>query len=111
MKTVAMGRALARWLSLVTFSALWSSLAEAQNSPITLVQRSSKDAGTTTSSSLAFPANNTAANWIAVVVRAGRSNQAVTVSDTSRNNYLQAARLDVTVDAPLGDTLAIFYAQ
>ena len=40
--------------------------------PIALVQHAGKDAGTTTSSSLAFPSNNTAGNWIAVAIRAGR---------------------------------------
>src|SRR5262245_17584834 len=101
MKTFGMGCAIA----------LLSLNVNAQSSPIALVQHASKDAGTTTSSSLAFPRNNTAGNWIAVVVRAGRSGQVITVGDTSQNKYLQAATLDVTVDSPSGDTLALFYAQ
>src|SRR5207245_2771644 len=42
---------------------------------IIFVQREGKDAGTTTSSSLAFESNNAAGNWIGVCVRAGLSSQ------------------------------------
>jgi uncharacterized repeat protein (TIGR01451 family) len=111
MKIDVRGRASARWLSLVVFSALCSSHDHAQSSSIALVQHAGKDAGTTTSSSLPFSANNGAGNWIAVVVRTGRSHSVLTVQDTRGNLYRQAAKLDVTVDAPLGSTLAIFYAE
>ncbi|PYX12028.1 MAG: hypothetical protein DMG84_22630, partial [Acidobacteria bacterium] len=77
----------------------------------TLVQHTSKDAGTTTSSSLAFNLNNTTGNWIAVVIRAGRSGQVFTVTDSRRNTYHQAVQFNVTVDGPNGDTLGIFYAE
>jgi IPT/TIG domain len=77
----------------------------------TLVQHASKDAGTTLSSSLAFPLNNTAGNWIAVVIRAGHSGQAFTVSDSRGNTYQQAVALNQTLDTPNGDTLGIFYAE
>jgi len=40
---------------------------------IKLVQHTSKDAGITNSSTLAFPTNNTAGNFIAVIIRAGKS--------------------------------------
>jgi hypothetical protein len=79
--------------------------------PIALVQHTSKDAGTTTASSLAFQSNNTAGNWIAVVVRAGRSGEVFTVSDSLHNAYRMAAQLNVTVDTPNGDTLGLFYAE
>jgi len=72
---------------------------------IVLVQQSGKDAGVTTSSSLAFPSNNTAGNWIAVCVRAGRSGQVVTVTDSRGNTYNTAIQFNVTVDTPNGDTL------
>jgi hypothetical protein len=49
---------------------------------ITLVQHIGKDAGSTTSSSLAFAAANTAGNWIGVAIRAGRSNQVFTIKDS-----------------------------
>jgi IPT/TIG domain/Abnormal spindle-like microcephaly-assoc'd, ASPM-SPD-2-Hydin len=78
---------------------------------ITLVQHASKDAGTTTSSSLAFPSNNTAGNWIAVAIRAGHSGQSFTVKDSNGNTYHQAVQFNVTTDAPNGDTLGVFYAE
>ena len=78
---------------------------------ITLVQHASKDAGTTTSSSLAFPSNNTSGNWIAVAIRAGHSGQSFTVKDSKGNTYHQAIQFNVTTDAPNGDTLGIFYAE
>src|SRR2546430_5693190 len=77
---------------------------------VTLVQHVSTDAGTSTSSSLAFGSNNIQGNWLAVCIRAGHSGQAFTVSDSLGNVYHRAAQLDVTVDTPDGDTLAIFYA-
>ena len=78
---------------------------------IALVQHAGNDAGTVTSSSLMFPSSNTAGNLIAVIVRVGRSNATISVEDTSGNVYRPAASLDVTVDPPYGDTLAIFYAE
>jgi hypothetical protein len=76
--------------------------------PISLVQHAGKDAGTTTSSTLAFPASNTAQNWIAVVIRAGRTGQTFTITDTRGNIYRRAVQLNETVD---GTTVAIFYAE
>ena len=78
---------------------------------VTLVQHVSKDAGTTTSSSLSFVSNNTQGNWLAVCIRAGQSGEAFSVSDSLGNVYRRAAQLDVTVDTPNGDTLAVFYAE
>lgn len=75
---------------------------------IVLVQHTSKDAGTTSSSSLAFNANNAAGNFIAVVIRAGKSGQGFTVSDSRGNVYKQAVLLNMTVDA---DTVGIYYAE
>jgi chitodextrinase len=76
--------------------------------PITLVQHSSKDGGVTTSSSLAFAANTTAGNWIAVVIRAGKTGQTIAVSDTRGNTYQEAVQLNETTDST---TLAIYYAE
>src|SRR5213594_4114110 len=70
--STALGRLFARPLAL--FLLIFVAMA----SP-TLVQHVSKDAGTTLSSTLAFPLNNTAGNWIGVVVRAGHSGQAFAV--------------------------------
>jgi len=78
---------------------------------IAIVQHASKDAGATGSSSLAFAANNAAGNFIAVVVRAGVAGTTFNVTDSRGNSYRQAIRLDVTVDTPAGDTLAIFFAE
>src|SRR5262249_30213223 len=59
---------------------------------IVLVQHRSLDAGTTTSSSLAFASANTAGNFIAVCIRAGvSSSQVFTVSDSNGNTYQQAS--------------------
>ncbi|MCU1240423.1 MAG: hypothetical protein JWO71_1149 [Candidatus Acidoferrum typicum] len=75
---------------------------------VKLVQHILRDAGTTTSSSLAFASNNVAGNWIGVVIRAGKAGQVFTVSDTKTNTYKQAVKFDETSD---GHTLAIFYAE
>jgi hypothetical protein len=75
---------------------------------IKLVQHTSKDAGTTTSSTLAFPSSNTAGNFIAVVIRAGQSGQVFTVSDSHANTYKQAVSFNMTVD---WNTIGIFYAE
>ena len=76
---------------------------------VALVQHTSKDAGTTTSSTLAFVSSNTAGNWIAVAIRAGlSSSQVFTVSDTNGNTYKQAGQLGYTASAV---TLAIYYAE
>jgi hypothetical protein len=80
-------------------------------SGITLTQSAGKDAGSATSSSLAFNTNNTAGNFIAVCVRAGMSGQTITVTDSRGNTYRRAVQYNVTTDTPNGDTLGIFYAE
>src|SRR5947208_3101711 len=58
---------------------------------IVLVQHKGIDAGTTTTSTLAFTSANTAGNFIAVVIRGGNSNaQVFTVRDSNSNTYKQA---------------------
>src|ERR1700752_2991401 len=96
-----------RSLTLYLVSCFAATLADAQGG-IALVQHTSKDAGTTTSSSLAFNSSNTAGNWIAVVIRAGKQGQVFTVSDSQKNTYHQAVQFNQTVDS---DTLGIFYAE
>jgi galactose oxidase-like protein/PKD domain-containing protein len=76
-----------------------------------LVQHASLDAGGTTSSQLAFAANNTPGNWIGVAVRSGKSGQTFTVSDSRGNAYHPAVQFNQTLDSPLGETLALFYAE
>jgi hypothetical protein len=78
---------------------------------ISLVQHTSKDAGVTASSTLAFSSNNTAGNWIAVCIRAGHASQVLTVTDSNGNTYHQAVLYNMTVDTPNGETLGIFYAE
>jgi len=85
--------------------------ARAQAPAIALVQHTSKDAGTTTSASLAFNSANTAGNWIGICVRAGRSGEIFTVTDSRGNAYHRAVQFNITVDTPNGDTLGIFYAE
>src|SRR3981081_3374135 len=84
---------------------------EARASSVTLMQTASKDAGSTNSTSLSFSTSNTAGNWIAVCVRAGRSGEVFTVRASHSNVYRRAAQLNITVDTPNGDTLAVFYAE
>ncbi len=78
---------------------------------IALVQHASKDAGIGTTASQSFPSRNVAGNWIAVIIRTGVSGQSLTVTDSRGNTYKQAVKLDITVDSPAGDTLALFYAE
>ena len=75
---------------------------------IKLLQHTSKDAGTTTSSTLAFASNNAAGNWIAVCIRAGSTGQVFTVADSRGNTYRKAVQLNETVDSV---SLAIYYAE
>jgi hypothetical protein len=75
---------------------------------IALVQDTSLDAGTATATTLAFSAKNTAGHWIAVCVRAGALNEAITVSDSTGNTYKKALQSYQTSD---GFTYAIFYAE
>jgi 5-hydroxyisourate hydrolase-like protein (transthyretin family) len=76
---------------------------------IQLVQHAGMDAGTTTSATLAFPAANTAGNWIAVSIRGGlSSSQVFTLKDSLGNTYKQAAQIGFTASSV---TMAIFYAE
>src|SRR5882762_6825232 len=75
---------------------------------IKLIQHLGTDAGTTTSASLSFASTNTAGNFIAVVIRAGKSGQAFTVSDSRGNTYRKAITFNMTVDL---DTMGIYYAE
>ena len=75
---------------------------------VTLMQHTSKDAGTTSSSPLTFPSNNSASNWVAVSIRAGAVNEIFTVTDTNGNTYRKAIQFSQTVD---GDTIGMFYAE
>jgi concanavalin A-like lectin/glucanase superfamily protein/galactose oxidase-like protein/Big-like domain-containing protein/IPT/TIG domain-containing protein len=72
-----------------------------------LVQHSTKDAGTATSTTLAFNTANSAGNFILVSVRAS-GNQTYTVSDSRGNTYKKAVQFNETVD---GTTLGLFYAE
>ena len=75
---------------------------------IALVQHAGKDAGTTTSSSLAFGSNNTAGNWIGVAIRAAKTGQVFTVTDTRGNTYRKAIQFNETSDQT---SLALYYAE
>jgi parallel beta-helix repeat protein len=79
--------------------------------PISLVQHASKDAGTNTVASQAFKVANTAGNWIAVCVRAGKASEVIKVRDSRGNFYRLASQLNITIDTPNGDSLAVFYAE
>lgn len=97
-----------RTLAAFAFLLLNFSTGDAQTSTIALAQHVGKDAGTTTSSTLSFPSSNTGGNWIGVVVRAGRTGQTFTVTDTRGNTYQKAIQLDETSDAT---SLALYYAE
>jgi hypothetical protein len=105
-------RSLRGWpLALMFVFLLGGFSGQAQAASIALIQHTGKDAGTTSSSALAFVSPNTAGNWIAVCIRAGRSGQVFTVTDSKGNTYRKAVQFDVTLDPPNGDTLGIFYAE
>src|SRR5215831_1845372 len=85
-----------------------TSMTVSAQTPITLVQHTSQDAGTTTSTTLAFPAANTAGNWLAVAIRAGLGNEVFTVTDSRGNTYRKAVQFTEPGD---NTSLAIFYAE
>jgi hypothetical protein len=60
-------------ISILVFAVVHFGAVPAAVAGITLVQHTSKDAGSTTTSSLAFASSNTAGNWLGVVIRAGAS--------------------------------------
>jgi hypothetical protein len=64
--------------------------------------------GNAMTGSLAFASNNTAGNFIAVVIRSGLASETFTVSDSSGNAYNLALMENQTTD---DDTLAIYYAM
>jgi len=97
-----------KFFALLLFVLLAGEFGQAQ-AAISLVQHTNKDAGVTTTSSLAFPAANTAGNFIAVVIRGGQSSsQVFTVSDSNGNTYKKGSQLGFTVSAV---TLAVYYAE
>ena len=75
---------------------------------ITLVQHASSDAGTTNTTVLAFPSNNTAGNWIGVCIRAGALNESFTVVDSKGNIYRKAVQFAETGD---GNSIGIYYSE
>ncbi len=75
---------------------------------IALVQKVGRDAGTTSSTTVTFPASTTAGNFIAVAVRASGVDQVFTVTDSTGNQYLKAAQFNVAQD---GVSLGIFYSE
>src|SRR5215467_332047 len=100
---------ISRLLVLLPVLLLAGAFSQAQAAGITLVQHTSKDAGTTTTSTLAFASANTAGNFVAVAIRGGlSSSQVFTVTDSSGNTYKKAAQIGFTVSAVTG---AIYYAE
>jgi hypothetical protein len=107
-KSPALHVPVARFVALLLLVLLGGAFGQAQ-AAITLVQHTGKDAGTTTTSTLAFASPNTAGNWIAVSIRGGLSNsQVFTVTDSNGNSYKQAAQIGFTGSAV---TLAIYYVE
>src|SRR5215471_241186 len=97
-----------KFFALLLFVLLAGEFGQAQ-AAISLVQHTNKDAGVTTTSSLAFAAANTAGNFIAVVIRGGQSSsQVFTVSDSNSNTYKKSSQLGFTVSAV---TLAVYYTE
>ena len=76
---------------------------------IALVQHTSRDAGTTTSATLAFSSNNTVGNWIGVCVRAGVEYETFTITDSNGNTYHKAIQFNETGSGT--HTIGIFYAE
>ncbi|HYY73009.1 MAG TPA: IPT/TIG domain-containing protein [Candidatus Bathyarchaeia archaeon] len=91
------------------FLLLAGAFEQAQAAGITLAQHIGKDAGTTTTSTLAFTSPNTAGNFIAVAIRGGlSSSQVFTVTDSNGNTYKQAAQIGYAGSAV---TTAIYYGE
>jgi len=80
----------------------------ASHAAIALVQHTGKDAGTTTTSTLAFPSANTAGNFVAVVIRGGNTGQVFTVSDSRNNVYRKAFQFNESLDPT---SVALYYAE
>jgi hypothetical protein len=100
---------LVQFFALMLFLVLAGGWGQAQAAGITLVQHTSKDAGTTTTTTLAFSSANTAGNWIAVAIRGGlSSSQVFTISDSNGNTYKKASQLGFTASVV---TTAIYYAE
>src|SRR5690242_3136376 len=100
---------LTRFFLLLPLLLLAGAFGQAQAAGITLIQHVGKDAGTTTTSTLAFASPNTAGNFIAVVIRGGLSNsQVFSVSDSNSNTYKKAAQIGFSGSAV---TSAIYYAE
>jgi len=97
-----------RFILLIAILVATPSLAVSASSTITLVQHASSDAGTTSTTVLAFPSNNTAGNWIGVCIRAGATNESFTVVDSKGNVYRKAIQYSETND---GNSFAIYYAE
>jgi hypothetical protein len=74
---------------------------------ISLVQHVERDAGSTSTASLAFPSANASGNFIAVAVRGGIASQTFAVTDTRGNTYRQAVLFNNNTDSTLG----IYYAE
>src|SRR5947208_4291759 len=92
--------------SLALFFLLFVGLVGRSQAAISLVQHTSKDAGSTTTSSLAFTSANTSGNLIAVCIRGGlSSSQVFTIVDSNGNTYRQASQVGFTLSAV---TLAIY---
>src|SRR6267142_860006 len=90
------------------FLLLMGPLGRAQ-AAITLVQHTTKDAGSTTTTPLSFTGTTTAGNLIAVCIRGGlSSSQVFTVVDSNGNTYRQASQIGFTASAV---TVAIYYAE
>lgn len=109
MNSQAVGVRLTRLFFALPLLLLAGAFGQAQAAGITLVQHTGKDAGTTTTSTLAFTSANTAGNFIAVGIRGGlSSSQVFTVTDSNGNTYKQAAQIGYTASQV---TSAIYYAE
>ena len=97
-----------RFILLIAILVATPSLAVSASSTITLVQHASSDAGTTSTTVLAFPSNNTAGNWIGVCIRAGATNESFTVVDSKGNVYRKAIQYSETNE---GNSFGIYYAE
>jgi uncharacterized repeat protein (TIGR01451 family) len=97
-----------RRLLVVLLAVMPASYGSESLAAIAMIQHAGRDAGTTTSSTLAFPSANTAGNFLAVAIRAGGAGQNITVIDTRGNTYRLAAQVNLTLD---GVTLGLYYAE
>src|SRR5207253_1628285 len=78
---------------------------------ITSLNHTTREAGTAMTTTVATSGTTGTGTCIGVAIRAGNANQVFTVTDSRGNTYRKAIQFNVTLDAPNGNSTAIYYAE